>query len=67
VPIGGMSDTDPNEAYEMELVDYPRGWLAIRCNGVPVWYAPTSEAAERYATDPDHRHGLRTKKKAYAR
>jgi hypothetical protein len=53
---------DPNEAYEVEPADYPAGWFTIRCNGIPVWFAPTREGAELYATDPDHRRDVHTKK-----
>jgi hypothetical protein len=58
------ADPDPNEAYEVEPADYAAGWFAIRCNGIPIWYAPGREAAERYATNPEHRRSLRAKKKA---
>ena len=61
-----VADHDPNEAYNVEPADYPAGWFTIRCNGIPVWYAASREAAERYASDPDYRHSLKTRK-AYER
>jgi hypothetical protein len=30
----------------------------VTCNGIPVWHCATREAAERYATDAEHRASL---------
>ena len=61
-----LTDPDPNEAYDVEPADYPAGWFTIRCNGIPVWYTPRREAADRYATDAEVRARLVTRK-AYER
>ena len=60
---------DPNEAYDVipmpEHLRGPRGgWWAAACNGIPVpHFAPERrDIAERYATDPEYRLSLISKK-----
>ena len=62
-----MTDDDPSEAYEVVPIAEtrrgpPHGWWTVKRNGVPVRHFPGKEKAERYATDPDYRASLQTKK-----
>jgi hypothetical protein len=65
-PIPGC---DPNEAYEVvELAGAfrkprdPIGWYLCLCNGIPVRFAAHREPLERYASDPEYRASLVTRK-----
>ena len=57
---------DPNEAYEIVPLDPirkdPHGWWACTCNGIVVRIAADREILVRYATDPEYRASLITKK-----
>jgi hypothetical protein len=59
-------DDDPNEAYEVipmpENLRGPSGWWTVTCNGIPVRHSPDRSIMERYATDPEYRKSLVTKK-----
>jgi hypothetical protein len=64
---GGMSDpmpgNDPNAAYDVVPSErWPKDWWTVKCNGIPMWHAPDRRTADRYATDPEHRARLITKK-----
>jgi hypothetical protein len=64
-PIPGR---DPNEAYEVVPLDPirkerdPHGWRTCLCNGIPVRFAAEPAPLIRYASDPDYRASLITKK-----
>jgi hypothetical protein len=64
-PIPGC---DPNEAYEVVPLDPirkdrdPHGWWTCLCNGIPVRFAADRSTLIRYASDPDYRASLITKK-----
>jgi hypothetical protein len=60
---------DPNEAYDVvpmkEDVHWPRGgWWTVTCNGISVYHFTPErrEEAERYASDPQYRLSLVTRK-----
>ena len=60
---------DPNEAYDVvpmkEDVGWPRGgWWTVTCNGIPVYHFTPErrDGAERYASDPQYRLSLVTRK-----
>ena len=40
----------------------PHGWWACLCNGIPIRFAAEREPLVRYASDPDYRASLITKK-----
>jgi hypothetical protein len=68
-PEGGgkMTDDDPNEAYDVVPIEPgpkgpPKGWWTVKRNGIPVRHFPGKENAERYATDPEYRASLVTRK-----
>jgi hypothetical protein len=63
---------DPNEAYAVintpvGLRGPPVDWWMVTLRGEPVrFYSPDKrDLAERFATDPEYRHRLTNKKKAY--
>jgi hypothetical protein len=64
-PIPGC---DPNEAYEVVPLDPirkvrdPHGRWACPCNGIPVRFAAQREPLVRYASDPDYRASLITRR-----
>lgn len=64
-PIPGC---DPSEAYEVVRLDPirkardPHGWWACLCNGIVVRITADHVSLIRYATDPEHRASLVTKK-----
>lgn len=63
-----MSDSDPNEAYEIvptpEALRCPPGWWTVTRNGSPVMhYGPDKKhLAEQFATDPEYRRAQITPK-----
>lgn len=58
-----LSDTYDVIPIPPELRSLP-GWWTVTCNGIPVHHFPPDKKhlAERYATDPDYRASLVTKK-----
>ncbi|MDB5610270.1 MAG: hypothetical protein JWP25_7170 [Bradyrhizobium sp.] len=62
-----MTDDDPNEGYEVVLIEAgphgsAEGWWTVMRNGKPVRNFPGKEKAERFATDPEYRASLVTAK-----
>lgn len=44
-----MQQDDPNEAYSVEPIAdgelmASAGWVVVKCNGIPQWYAPPGRA-----------------------
>jgi hypothetical protein len=62
-----MTDDDPNKAYEVVPIEPgpkgpPKGWWTVKRNGIPVRHFPGKKKAEQYATDPEYRASLVTRK-----
>jgi hypothetical protein len=55
-----LDDYDPNTAYDVAPHKRWPDWWTVKRNGIPVWHA-SNEAAERYATDPEHREAMARK------
>jgi hypothetical protein len=53
---------DPNDAYDVIPAKDPPGWWTVACNGIPAWHFVKPQAAQRYATDPQYRASLVTRK-----
>ena len=44
-----------NEAYEVVAASYPAGWWTVTAHGIPIRHFGDKGMAERYASDPEYR------------
>ena len=45
----------PDEAYEVVPASYPAGWWTVTAHDVPIRHFGDKGMAERYASDPEYR------------
>jgi len=53
---------DRKEAYDLGPAREPPGWWTVACNGILVRHFKEPEQAQRYASDPQYRASLVTRK-----
>jgi hypothetical protein len=44
-----------NEAYEVVPASYPAGWWTVTAHDIPIRHFVDKAKAERYASDPEYR------------
>ena len=47
-----------NEAYEVVAASYPAGWWTVTAHGIPIRHFGDKGKAERYASDPEYRASI---------
>ena len=50
-----IPDNDANETYEVVPASYPAGWWTVTAHGMPIRHFGDKGKAERYASDPEYR------------
>ena len=54
-PMFKLTDNDADEAYEVVPASYPAGWWTVTAHGIPIRHFGDKGKAERYASDPEYR------------